>query len=384
MFNQALRLVNQLFHYVRAVYAGGPNYMILFVTGRCNLRCPHCFYLTEIENASAARELKLWEFEKISQSLPHLLQLTCSGGETFIREDIDEIAKLFYKHSNTRFFTFTTNGTFPQRIAEKVEAIAKACPRAVIRIPLSVDGTANIHDTARGRSGTWDKVMSTYGLLRELADRFDNIRIDVTTVLSKINEGNILDLVGYVQENLRIENHTVLYARGAIRDKEKILPEELRYQELVTKTFDRRRKQYDFPVISRAFVMLREAVETVIVEVQTTGNLPFACQAGERLIEMNEYGKLFPCEILETLMKEKQVAFEPDFNDVWMGDVREFDYDVSKVLNSAKAKKIRNFIQNKGCACTYECALGASIAFEPKNYAGVVWKKLKAATTTAF
>ncbi len=384
MFNQALRFVNQLYHYVRAVYAGGPNYMILFVTGRCNLRCPHCFYLTEIENASAARELKLWEFEKISRSLPHLLQLTCSGGETFIRQDIAEIAQLFYKHSNTRFFTFTTNGTFPEQIAEKVGAIAKACPNAIIRIPLSIDGTEEIHDAARGRKGTWDKVMRSYALLRELADRSDNIRIDITSVLSKINESNIVELVNYVQKHLQIENHTVLYARGAIREKEKILPEELRYQELVTKTFDRRRKRYDFPVISRAFVMLREAVETVIVEVQRTGNLPFACQAGERLIEMNEYGKLFPCEILETLIKEKQVAFEPDFDDAWMGDVREFDYDVSKVLNSSKAKKIRRFIQDKGCACTYECALGASIAFEPTNYAGLVWKKLKASVALPF
>lgn len=384
MFNQALRFVNQLYHYVRAVYAGGPNYMILFVTGRCNLRCPHCFYLTEIENASASRELKLWEFEKISRSLPHLLQLTCSGGETFLRQDIAEIAQLFYKHSNTRFFTFTTNGTFPEQIAEKVGAIAKACPNAIIRIPLSIDGTEEIHDAARGRKGTWDKVMRSYALLRELADRSDNIRIDITSVLSKINESNIVELVNYVQTHLQIENHTVLYARGAIREKEKILPEELRYQELVTKTFDRRRKRYDFPVISRAFVMLREAVETVIVEVQRTGNLPFACQAGERLIEMNEYGKLFPCEILETLIKEKQVAFEPDFDDAWMGDVREFDYDVSKVLNSSKAKKIRRFIQDKGCACTYECALGASIAFEPTNYAGLVWKKLKASVALPF
>ena len=384
MFKQSLRLANQIYHYARAVYDGGPNYMILFVTGRCNLRCPHCFYLTEIENANAARELKIWEFEKISKSLPHLLQLTCSGGETFIRQDIDEIAHLFYTHSNTRFFTFTTNGTFPERIAEKVGAIAKSCPNAVIRIPLSIDGTAEIHDVARGRPGTWEKVMKTYGLLRQLADTVDNVRIDVTSVLSKINEGNILDLVEYVQKNLQIENHTVLYARGAIRDKDKILPEQLRYQELVTKTFDRRRKKYDFPVISRAFVMLREAVENVIVEVQKTGSLPFACQAGERLIEMNEYGKLFPCEILDTLIKEKQVSFEPDFDDTWLGDVRDFDYDVPKALNSPEAKKVRKFIQDKGCACTYECALGASIAFEPKNYATIVWKKLMAGAAVPF
>ena len=100
MVMSAVRLANQLYHYSRALLSKGPNYMILFVTGRCNLRCPHCFYLDEIEAASKEKELRLDEFEKISKSLPRLLQLTCTGGETFIREDIDKIAQLFYQNAH--------------------------------------------------------------------------------------------------------------------------------------------------------------------------------------------------------------------------------------------------------------------------------------------
>ena len=32
----------------------------------------------------------------------------------------------------------------------------------------------------------------------------------------------------------------------------------------------------------------------------------------------------------------------------------------------------------------YECALGASIAFEPKNYATIMWKKLMAGAAVPF
>lgn len=341
--------------------------MILFVTARCNLRCPHCFYLEEIESAVKDKELKVGEYEKIAKSLPALLQVTCTGGETFVRQDIDDIIINFYKYSNTRFFTFTTNGTFPERIAEKVERICRECPNAVIRVPLSIDGIGETHDKVRGKEGTFDKVMETYRLLDALARRVNNLRIDATSVLSQLNEDHLPHLVDFVKGRMEIENHTILYARGAIREPEKIVPKTQKYKEMVREFFTRKDKRYRFPLISRAFVRLREAVEATILEVQKKDLMPFVCQAGESFIELNEYGNLFPCELLQPLMTEGK-ARPKEFTDTWMGDVRQFDYDVPKALNSPKALAIRKFIQNKGCACTFECAIGSSIAFHPKNW----------------
>lgn len=355
------------YQYCRAVRSPGPNYLILFVTARCNLRCPHCFYLEEIESAAKERELRLDEFERIARSLPFLLQLTCTGGETFVREDLDKIAEVFYRHSRTRFFTLTTNGTLVDRTVKTVESISRLCPGAVIRVPLSLDGVGEVHDRARGKQGTWEKTIECYRELRKLADRSDNIRIDITTVLSRLNEDNVEDLIRYVNENMEIENHTVLYARGAIRDRDKIVPSEIRYKDLVSRTFDRRRKKYDFPFLSRVFVRLRESVERAIVITQETGEMPFVCAAGERMIEMSEYGDIFPCEILDTLIRDKQADPQGLFDNCVMGNVRDHDYDVRKVMESARGREIRRLIQNKGCSCTFECAIGATIAFEPSN-----------------
>lgn len=366
----AIKNANRTWHFLQCLFDRTPHYMILYVTARCNLRCPHCFYLEEIESAAKDRELKVEEYEKIAKSLPHLLQLTCTGGETFVRQDIDEIALRFYKYANTRFFTFTTNGTFPERIAEKVERICKACPLAVIRVPLSIDGIGDIHDKVRGKEGTFDKVMETYRLLDALSRRLDNLRVDATSVLSKLNEEHVPVLVDFIKNRMEIENHTILYARGAIREPEKIVPKTQKYKDLVRNLFGRAEKTYRHPLISRIFVRLRESVEATIIEIQKKDVMPFPCQAGESFIELNEYGNLFPCEILQTLMNEGK-ARPKDFKDTWMGDVRDYDYNVPKALSSPKALAIRTFIQNKGCACTFECAIGSSLAFHPEN-----WKRL--------
>lgn len=369
-----LKNLNRGYHYLRCLFDKTPHYMILFVTARCNLRCPHCFYLEEIESAVKDKELQLWEYEKIAKSLPRLLQLTCTGGETFVRQDIDDISILFYKHANTRFFTFTTNGTFPERIAEKVERICRECPNAVIRVPLSIDGVGGMHDQVRGKEGTFDKVMETYRLLDALSRRLDNLRIDATSVLSKLNEDDLPGLVDFVKNRMEIENHTILYARGAIRDPEKIVPKTQKYKDMIRGFFNRSDKRYRFPLISRAFVRLREAVEATILEVQKKDVMPFVCQAGESFIELNEYGNLFPCEILQSLMTDGK-ARPKEFSDTWMGDVRQYEYDVPKALNSQKALSIRKFIQNKGCACTFECAIGSSIAFHPSNWSRFLTSK---------
>ena len=45
-------------------------------------------------------------------------------------------------------------------------------------------------------------------------------------------------------------------------------------------------------------------------------------------------------------------------------------YQIEKVFRDGPITRarIREFIQKNGCSCTFECGLGASIAFEPKNF----------------
>ena len=144
------RLINHAAIYRRTLLSGGPNYLIFFVTGRCNLRCSFCFYLEEIENADKDRELTIEEITKMAKRSPILYHITFTGGETFLRDDIDEIVKLFYRYSSTRSGTLTTNGTYPERVGKMVEEMAKSCPNLIVRVPLSMDGFEGVHDQIRG------------------------------------------------------------------------------------------------------------------------------------------------------------------------------------------------------------------------------------------
>ena len=88
--------------YLNFVYNGflkkAPVQVTLFVTSRCNIRCKMCFYWEPVENKST-HEISLDEIEKISKSMPNFFWLLVGGGEIFVRKDLPEIIKIFYKNN---------------------------------------------------------------------------------------------------------------------------------------------------------------------------------------------------------------------------------------------------------------------------------------------
>ena len=74
-----------------------------------------------------------------------------------------------------------------------------------------------------------------------------------------------------------------------------------------------------------------------------------------------EDGEVYPCEILQT----------------GYGNIRNFDYDVSKILNTEKAKEINTFIKDKKCHCSFECTLPLSIIFNPRGWYWLFKKYLR-------
>ena len=92
-----IRLLDQALCYITCLIRGGPNYLIFFVTARCNLRCPHCFYLEEINSAVSSKELKINELEQMTKKAPFLFHVSFTGGETFVRNDIDKIVRITNK-----------------------------------------------------------------------------------------------------------------------------------------------------------------------------------------------------------------------------------------------------------------------------------------------
>ncbi len=104
-----------------------PVYLILYLTSRCNYRCPMCFYLEEIEDPEK-EELAFPELQKMARSLGRLVQLSLTGGEPFLRHDIPEVVDIFVRHNGVRYVTIPTNASLTQRVEQTVDRLVMKFP----------------------------------------------------------------------------------------------------------------------------------------------------------------------------------------------------------------------------------------------------------------
>ena len=196
-----------------------PIQLTFFVTRKCNARCPFCFYLAGAGPPAAHDpELSLPEIERIAGGLGSLLWLAFSGGEPFLRRDLPEISRIFYRRNRPAIMLYPTNGLTPELIAEQTERILRDCPRSVIAVKLSLDGVGEAHDRLRGTPGGFAKVIETYERLAPLLDRYPQFELGVNTVFCRANQDHMDGIADFVARLKRIRTHTVSLVRGELAD----------------------------------------------------------------------------------------------------------------------------------------------------------------------
>lgn len=330
---------------------GLPNYVVFFVTARCNARCKMCFYWRNIEKANSIKELTLDEIEKISRNLGRLQHLTITGGEPFLRKDIVEICQIFDRNNKVQFITLPTNSLLTEKIKNDVEKILQTCKNPYIKICLSMDNLFSKHDEIRNVKGIFKKVLFTYKNVARLKKKYGRMDIFVNTVTSGYNKDDIEKIYRFVKKNMKEAIFSASLARGNTKEKiaKDVSPE--RY-ESISKFLEknvRRKNKFPFSSFLDAIKLVNREI---IIERMKTGERKHTCLAGKRMIVINEIGDVLPCELLN-------VSF---------GNLRENNYSIKKILNSNQAKKIKQMIKEKKCCCTYECALQSSIPYSHDFY----------------
>lgn len=126
----------------------------VIVTYRCNAKCTMCNRYKCPSNPS--EEISLDTIKK----LPPMYFTNITGGEPFIREDIEEIVKILKEKSDR--IVISTNGFFTDRIIE----LCKKHPDIGIRI--SIEGTEETNNTIRGLENGYQRGYQTLLKLKEL------------------------------------------------------------------------------------------------------------------------------------------------------------------------------------------------------------------------
>ncbi len=332
-----------------------PVQLTFFLTGRCNAACPFCFYLSgknpPVENRT---ELSIDEIRRISPSMGRLLWLAFSGGEIFLREDITEIAEVFYKNNMPSIILFPTNGLLTGVIKKKIEAILKCCKKSTIAVKLSIEGTEGVHDSIRGR-GSFRKTMKTYEALGGLLDTYPNFELGINTVFCSANQDSMDEVIEFVKGLDRIRTHTVSLIRGDVTDPGLKEIDIEKYRKTADNLAANLRKgasavyRFKGAKIKAAQDILQRRLiyETVVGKRQIV-----PCYAGRLNLVLTESGDVYPCESFS--MK--------------LGNVRESGYDIEEILKNRDSQGKIKTIRDNGCFCTHECYLMTNILFNPRLY----------------
>ncbi len=318
-----------------------PRFLVFFVTARCNCRCRFCFYRDRVENPRPEGELTLEEIEQFSRFYGPLTDLAISGGEPFLRENLEGILRTFGLNNRPRLIEIPTNGSRPEETARVVDAFCREFPGIRLALQLSVDGPPELHDRLRALPGLFERARETSRALEKLATVHPRLNVQIITVFSSHNRDRLEESYGEWVEKFFF--HRLIITPCVDEAYRVNLPEPDReiYRRLERNVdgINRSRGGDRFSRFSTAF---HRAKETTIERWEKEKNLGRYCRAGKSILVLRENGDLSPCE--------------PDR--AGFGNLRDYGCDIRRIL---KGKPARDYFKNyreirKTCHCSWSCA----------------------------
>ena len=252
--------------------------IILSLTARCNSRCKTC----NIWKINYKDQLSLDELRKFAENpiLKQVRFLVLTGGEPFLREDIDEIVNMFKKKNPKLHITILTNALLPEIIYKKV----KNMPRDIL-ITLSINGDEKTHDEIRGVKGNFKKILETLARLRELKQN-----INFIFTVSKENYDQLLWVWNFAkQENINTLFSPEMDYKRLNVDKGRELTDlqKRKILEQLKKIYSQRHR----PFFDDTYLLFFK-------KLYTNKNVTDLCYAGTNSLFIDYTGDIYPCENL--------------------------------------------------------------------------------------
>ncbi len=334
-----------------------PTFLIFNVTNKCQSKCITCFAWDYL-NKDTDKELKIDEIAKLASNFGHLQWLLLTGGEPFLRPNIDEIIEIFYKKNHARRVTIPTNGIVAKHVIDSVHKIFDKCPDLNLNISLSCDGIGEMHDNIRGFKNNFILLSETYRQLAELKKQYPKLSLNMNTCLNNVNIKQIDEILDYVPKHFPdLDFHGFEILRGVSRAKEMhVETPPIAEAEEALKKIHKYWEKYEFyrmnkGKIVRAAKILSRDIEFDILKNQKRTQ---KCFAGSVSGVVYATGDIAVCELIPPL-----------------GNIRDVNFDLDKIWFGEKANKVRKSIKelSGSCqTCTHSCFMISSIFYDPMLY----------------
>lgn len=260
-------------------------FLQLHITGKCNLRCKHCYideHSTEMPLEDIIKVLNQFDelvkgiIDRENEKVVKHLHMT--GGEPLYHSRIKEILSLLNLRKKDYRIGIMSNGTMLNK-----EILEKLAELNLEAFQVSLDGERRTHDKIRGE-GNFDEVLRALDLLSEYG-----IPTRVSFTANQENYSQFPAVAKYCrkhQVNSLWSDRYIPFIDGELKALTEADTRE--YVKVL---------QEEHENIENAVAQLR--VENYrALQFLSSGAQPYICKAGEALVTVDEYGNIFPCRRL--------------------------------------------------------------------------------------
>jgi MoaA/NifB/PqqE/SkfB family radical SAM enzyme len=348
---------------------GKPINLTFSVTNVCQSRCRTCniWEIYQNEPEKRFKELTLDEIEKIFKSMGHIYIFNVSGGEPFLRLDFVEVIELACRYLKPGIIHIPTNAIAEKQIISKTKKIIQLLrnnyPATRLTIKPSLDHIDERHDDIRGVPGNINKVMSLFESLKLLKPEFQNLHVELGTVISRWNVNDIEEIASFITklapESYR--NEIAEQRSEMLNTSNPITPDAEEYKRaiefFVSQIRANMQNKIFFHRITNAF---RLEYYNLAIKILNESKQVIPCYAGISNAHMTPYGDIWACC---TLGYEKS-----------MGNLRDYNYNFPQLWNSRQAKEVRKYIHDKNCFCPMANQMYSNILLHPTSLIRVLYK----------
>ena len=265
-----------------------PINLAMAVTTRCNSRCKTCnIWETPPVDISLATIESLCK--ELGQSL---IWVTLTGGEPFIRNDLNQVVETVIKYCRPKFLNIATNGILTGQIEALMPDIVHICQmnKTVLTINLSIDEIEENYSSLRCDDG-FAKICAS----REYLRRFP-VRVGVNIAISKYNASRFKTIYHFIED--KIAPDMIVAERATARkafflsNEDRLEPDDALYfsnlqflrerkggRGLVNKIVTHMRNRYYREMLNKNFRRQCYALKSS-VEIMPNGDVISCCERG--------------------------------------------------------------------------------------------------------
>ena len=292
-----------------------PTDASIILTYRCPMHCQMCNIWANPTVAS--EEITPQDLEK----LPRLKFINLTGGEPFVRDDLEDIVRVCYKHAPR--IVISTSGWLEDRVI----ALAQKFPHIGIRI--SIEGLSRKNDELRGRDGGFDRGLRTLLTLQQMGVK----DIGFGCTVSNHNSSDMLALY-QLAKSLGLEFATAAFHNSFYFHKhDNVITNREQVMSDFTTLINRQLREHHPKSWFRAYFNMG------LVRYVNGGRRLLPCEAGTMNFFVDPWGEVWPCNGLEEKYWQQS-----------MGNLRTAT-DFDTLWNSEQARQVREKVHS----CPKQC-----------------------------